>query len=115
VSSIVLNFDNSWRAGLGLEYQVDPRWLLRIGVAYDNTPVQDAFRTPRLPDADRRWGAIGARFQPNDNWSFDVGYAHLWISEVPSNLAPPGPVPGALRGHYDSSSDIVAVQASFQF
>ncbi|HUL18448.1 MAG TPA: outer membrane protein transport protein, partial [Steroidobacteraceae bacterium] len=59
-----LKFVNSWRAGAGLEYQLSAPWLLRAGAAYDRSPVQDAFRTPRLPDGDRTWLAAGLRFLP---------------------------------------------------
>jgi long-chain fatty acid transport protein len=113
VSVTALNFENSWRAGLGLEYPFDTKWLLRAGVAFDSTPVKDEFRTPKLPDQDRTWLALGARFAPTAQWAIDVGYAHLWVDDASSELAPPGPVPGALLGEYDSSSDIFGVQASF--
>ncbi|HEU4625387.1 MAG TPA: outer membrane protein transport protein [Steroidobacteraceae bacterium] len=115
VANTPLNFENSWRAGLGGEYAITPQWLLRLGLAYDRSPVQDAFRTPRLPDEDRKWAAIGARFQPSDSWSIDAGYAHLWVRSASSDLSPVGAVPGFLRGSYDSSSDIVAAQASVRF
>ncbi len=115
VTGTVLNFKNSWRAGVGLEYQLTPAWLVRGGLAYDRSPVQDIYRTPKLPDDDRRWLAAGVRFQPNPKWSVDFGYAHLWVLRAPSELTSFGAVPGALIGHYDSSSNIVAAQASFRF
>lgn len=114
-SNIVLNFRNTWRAGAGIEYQLNSVWLLRGGVAYDRSPVQDEFRTPRLPDNDRKWLAAGVRFEPSANWSIDVGYAHLWVQSGPSELAPPGPVPGALLGRYSASTNIFATQASVHF
>ncbi len=61
VSTTRLGFSNAWRVGVGGEYAASERWLLRAGVAYDTTPVQDAYRTPRLPDSDRTWLAFGAR------------------------------------------------------
>jgi long-chain fatty acid transport protein len=115
VSVIALNFENSWRAGVGLEYPLNAKWLLRAGAALDRTPVEDRLRTPKLPDEDRRWLAFGARFAPGEQWTIDAGYAHLWVDDASSELAPPGPVPGALIGEYDSSSDIFGVQASFRW
>jgi long-chain fatty acid transport protein len=112
VADTPLNFKDSWRAGLGAEHALNQQWLLRVGVAYDRTPVQDTYRTPRLPDEDRKWLAVGARFQPSEAWSFDFGYAHLWVQSASSDLSPIGGVPGALRGSYESSSDILAAQAS---
>jgi long-subunit fatty acid transport protein len=46
VSDTALKFSDSWRAGLELEYQINTPWLLRAGVAYDRSPVEDPFRTP---------------------------------------------------------------------
>lgn len=116
VSNTTLNFKNSWRAGVGAEYQLAPAWILRGGLAYDNSPVQDQFRTPKLPDNDRRWVAAGVRFQPVTAWSVDAGYAHLFVSKASSQLAPQSAaVPGVLLGQYDNSSDIFGVQATFSF
>jgi long-chain fatty acid transport protein len=117
-----LNFDNSWRAGFGVEYQLNQPWLLRAGVAYDTTPVQDAFRTPRLPDENRWWLAVGARYMPTpaSNWWLDVGYTHIFISDASSNLPPAGApaaevARGALRGTYEASVDILAAQIGVKF
>ncbi|MBS0578535.1 MAG: outer membrane protein transport protein [Proteobacteria bacterium] len=110
-----LNFKSSWRVGLGLEYRLVPAWLLRGGLAYDRSPVEDAFRTPRLPDNDRKWLAVGARWEPSSDWSVDLGYAYLWVKDGPSELTSPGPVPGALLGTYTSNTSILGVQASFHF
>jgi len=108
-----LKFDNSWRAGLGVEHQLNPSWLLRAGVAYDKTPVQDEYRTPRLPDDDRTWLALGFRYQPEQNapWWIDVGYTHIWLDDAESNLRSPV----ALLGTYEADIDIVAAQVSFRY
>ncbi len=116
VSDAPLNFQNSWRVGAGLEYQVDPRWLLRAGVAYDRSPVQDQYRDPRLPDNDRTWLAVGARFEPGAGWAIDAGYAYLWVKNGPSELASAGPpFPDSLMGTYRANVNVLGVQASYHF
>ncbi|MCU0765765.1 MAG: OmpP1/FadL family transporter [Gammaproteobacteria bacterium] len=114
ISNSPLNFDDSWRAGLGVEHQLNPSWLLRAGVAYDKTPVQDEFRTPRLPDEDRTWLAIGARYQPDAKspWWIDVGYSYLWVDNATSELRN-GPL--RLDGEYDANINLVAAQVSFKY
>ena len=114
-ASTPLNFRTSWRVGGGVEYEVNPMWLLRGGLAYDTTPVQDAFRTPRLPDEDRIWLAVGARYKPTPNFWLDLGYTHIWLSDANSNLPGPPPVPGTLVGKYKADIDIIGVQGSFRF
>jgi len=110
-----LNFKTSWRIGGGAEYELNQQWLLRGGVAYDTSPVQDAFRTPRLPDDDRIWLAIGARYKPTQNFWLDLGYTHIWVNSADSQLTGPVPVPGSLIGQYKTSIDILGVQGSFKF
>lgn len=124
LSSLPLRFKNSWRAGVGVNYQLDERWKLRGGVAFDRTPVKDEFRTPRLPDQDRRWLAVGAQFKISKQAILDFGYAHLFIKDASSNLPNIDPAPpagftalpqGALRGAYDASVNILSVQLRYDF
>lgn len=122
LTSTDLQFKNSWRMGVGVEYQLNQPWLLRAGVAYDTSPVQDAFRTPRLPDSDRTWLAIGARFQPSPAWWLDFGYTYIWLSNASSNLQPTGTpagtgvlFPGNLVGSYKANVQVLGAQASFKF
>ena len=115
ISSLPLNNTNSWRAGVGVEYPLNPVWLLRAGTAYDRSPIQDQYREPRLPDSDRTWLALGGRVQLNERWTLDVGYAHLWLKDASSELPATGAVPGALFGTYTSNTNIVGVQTSVRF
>lgn len=127
IENTQLNFENSWRAGLGVEHQLNPSWLLRAGVAYDNTPVQDEYRTPRLPDEDRTWLALGVRYQPEQNaaWWVDVGYSYIWVDDADSELSgvfvPPNQgnkssgMPVRLNGKYESDINLFAAQVSFKF
>ena len=115
ISSTNLQFKNSWRMGVGVEYQINQPWLLRAGLAYDTSPVQDAFRTPRLPDNDRTWLAVGARYQPSPTWWLDFGYTYIWVDNASSELRPVGPVPGTLVGTYKANVQVLAAQVSFKF
>lgn len=115
VSDTGLKFSDSWRAGLGLEYQINTPWLLRAGIAYDRSPVQDAFRTPRLPDADRKWFAIGARWEASSRLSLDMGGAYLWVQAAPSELTSVLPVPGDLMGTYRSHIVVFGSQLTYRF
>jgi long-chain fatty acid transport protein len=114
LSTVPLQFEDSWRAGLGANYRVNDTWMLRLGTAYDTTPVQDVFRTPRLPDQDRVWAAMGFQFKVGQKGAIDVGYAHIFIREATSALAnqdaPTSPPSGTLVGRYAASVNLVAVQ-----
>lgn len=107
------NWRDTFRFGAGVNYDVSKSLTLRAGVAYDQTPVKDEFRTARIPDGNRTWVSVGASYRPNENLSLDVGYAHLFVDTVPLNEV--GSTGERLRGEYRSGVDIVGVQAAWSF
>ena len=114
------NWQDTYFFAAGANYQLTDNLLLRAGVAYDQTPVQDNFRTARLPDEDRYWLALGATYAFNQNISVDLGYTHIFIrdSSIDETFHPAPTVPaatGTLHGDYENSVDILAVQANFKF
>jgi len=115
LSGVELKFKNTWRVGVGAEYQLSQPWLLRAGIAYDTAPVRDEYRTPRLPDADRTWLAFGMRYQPSPTMWFDFGYTYILVKDAISQLQPAGPLPGTLNGTYKGDVQVLGVQAAFQF
>lgn len=109
-------FEDTWRYALGAIYTLSDTWKLRAGVAFDETPVPDETRTPRLPDAQRRWVAVGTRWSPGGKWSVDAGYAHLFSSDVPldqdgGNVT----ANGLLNGGQASDVNIVSMQVRYSF
>ncbi len=118
LSSVPLNFQNTWRVGLGVNYKMSPAWKLRLGTAYDKAPVQDQYRTPRLPDNDRVWAAGGFEWKVSEKARFDVAYAHIFIDEGTSdldNISATGTPVGALVGGYDAKTDILGAQLTLSF
>jgi long-chain fatty acid transport protein len=119
VSTVPLHFEDTWRVGLGLNYRLDDRRKLRLGTAYDRTPVQDEFRTPRLPDEDRIWAAGGLEWRLGEKAAVDVGYAHLFVdkavSAVPNQASATAAPAGPLMGEYSAKVDIVSVQFRLSF
>lgn len=113
------NWKNSMFYAVGATYRANDRWTLRSGLAYDQTPVPDATRTPRVPDEDRLWVSFGARYEISPGSSFDFGYTHIFFREASVNLTTAADsnnnLRGNLKGHYDLSADIVAVQYRLQF
>jgi long-chain fatty acid transport protein len=118
VTSLVLQFEDTWRAGLGVNVKLNEAWKLRLGTAYDKTPVQDAFRTPRLPDNDRIWAAGGFEWRLNEKNRFDFGYAYLFIDDAPSELVATNAeelLKGSLVGTYSSNVQILSLQYTLAF
>jgi long-chain fatty acid transport protein len=119
LASTALRFKDSWRVGLGANYELNPAWTLRVGVAYDKTPVTDEFRTPRLPDTDRTWLAAGARWMFAPSATLDFGLAYLFMKDASSNLpnqetATSAPR-GSLVGTYEASAWIMGAGVRWSF
>jgi long-chain fatty acid transport protein len=118
LSSVPLKFEDTWRVGLGFNYRLNDAWKLRLGTAFDKAPVQDEFRTPRLPDNDRIWAAGGFEWKVSEKARVDVGYAHIFIDKGTSalpNLSATGTPVGALVGDYTSKTDILGAQLTLSF
>lgn len=110
------DWDDVWFASLGATWRPSDKWALRGGVAYEQSPVPDATRTPRLTDADRTWVALGAQYQLSPGFSIDAGYTHIFIDDATLNL--PDRTPGgppALTATYENSVDIITLQGVWRF
>lgn len=113
------NWRNTWRVAIGANYQYSDTLKLRMGTAYDQSPVdKDNYRTPRLPDNNRWWLSFGAQYKLSKAGVLDVGYAHLFIRD--STISNNGQgvdtaSKGLIDGKYESSVDILAVQYTHNF
>jgi long-chain fatty acid transport protein len=107
------NWENTFRVSLGLTYQLNPKWKLRGGVAYDQSPVSDPWRTVRIPDSDRTWLAFGASWTVAPSATLDVGYAHLFVKDASINKMET--VSGTVIGSYNNSADVFSLGLSFRF
>lgn len=118
-SAEALGFKNTWRIGLGANYQLNDAWKLRFGVAHDKTPVPNAeLRTVRLPDADRTWLSVGAKYKLSNTSSLDFGYTHIFFSGESINRQTSVGNVGRnqfVRGNYDISANLLSVQYNMNF
>ncbi|HCY63959.1 MAG TPA: transporter [Oxalobacteraceae bacterium] len=104
---------NTVRYSVATNYRYNDAWKVRLGVAYDPTPLKDEFRTARVPDADRTWLSLGAQFKPSPQEAWDIGYAHIFIKDGPINKTEAGA--GRQTGNYKNKVDILSVQYSRSF
>ena len=68
--------------------------------------------TPRIPDADRYWLALGVGIRPTSRIRIDLSYAHIFSPQVSTRN--PDPVTGArLIGNFQSAADLFAFQITY--
>ncbi len=114
VQTVQENWKNTWRVALGATHHYNEQWLARVGVAYDQTPVPDAYRTARIPDNNRTWLAFGGQYKVSAAGKIDFGYAHLFVKDatIANNQ---GQAAGNLVGTYSNSVDILSAQYAYSF
>lgn len=104
-------WNDSYRVSLGGNYRYNDKLTLRAGVAYDQTPVPDrSHRTPRIPDADRTWLAIGASWKLDSSNTLDIGYAYLFLRDAVSNHSSEGALRHNIQGEFNSNVNILSAQ-----
>ena len=110
------NWDSSWLFALGAEYRANERWTWRAGMAFDESPVPDSTFGPRIPDGDRTWISVGARYHATESMDISFAASHLFLPERDVHLTALEPS-NALRGNLDGQSKagvtVIAMQLSF--
>lgn len=103
---------NTWRVALGSATPFGSAGTLRLGVAWEQSPVTDATRTAMLPDRNRVWLTTGAAWDLRVG-SVEVGYAHLILrgGSIDQSVS----AAGRLVGAYAGSADVLAVQGRLRF
>lgn len=71
------NFHDAWRGALGATYYLNTNWVLRTGIAFDQSPIPAASRSISIPDQNRIWFSAGASYAFNPAASVDVGVSWM--------------------------------------
>ena len=112
------DWNDVWFAAIGARYQVSDALSLRTGAAFDQSPIPDSTRTPRITGEDRKWVAFGASYNPYPWFGLQAGYTHIFVSDSTVDLDssdPGGTFRGDLEAEFENSVDIVTIQASLRF
>jgi long-chain fatty acid transport protein len=104
---IPLHYEDSGRVSVGLDYAVSDHWTLRGGLAYDETPTQDEFRSARISDDNRMYYALGASFTGWEGWQVDLAYNRVEIDD--HNFDHVGSFGDHLVGRYEGAADVVSI------
>jgi long-chain fatty acid transport protein len=121
------NFRDTWRFAIGANYKLNDEWKIRMGLAYDQTPVPDAqHRLTSLPDNNRTWFSAGTQWKPSKDIALDVGAAYLYVkdADIENNQMPAaGTSPavaaatnrGYVKGTYSDYAWLLGAQFSMGF
>ncbi|UYG08138.1 OmpP1/FadL family transporter [Halomonas sp. M4R1S46] len=113
------NWDDTWAFSVGANYSLNRQWMLRAGLGVDETPVPSAeFRTPRVPDADRRWASLGATWMATPDLGVTAGYLHVFGDDADidqDGSKEENATRGNLSGTYEVAADVFALSVDYRF
>ena len=89
------NYKNSWSVAGGADYAVTPKWTMRGGVQWDQTPTQDGFRDARVPDASRINFALGTSYAITESITIDAAANYVDFKNSSIDRVAPPPYAGA--------------------
>lgn len=98
-------------AGVTYKPQAVEGLTLRLGFAFDDSPIPENRRTPRIPGGDRYWVSVGAGYKPFDWAEITLAYTHVFVEDGDINLDGDGNDlnRGSLTGSYDNAIDIITL------
>lgn len=114
-------FENSYTAGLALQYRPTTQWTLRGGIQYDQTPTTDALRNTSIPDSDLTWFGIGASYNASERLRLDLGYVYGSFARADIDLTLPvyagSPLSGTVdvRGRTGSYVQTLSISVNYRF
>ena len=109
-----LEYANTNRYSVGVNYHHNNKLVYRGGLAYDETPIRSPEQTSaRIPGNDRKWLSLGVGYAPSPGWSFDIAYSHLFLSDPEINST--NSTGETLTGTYEAAVDILSAQVNFNF
>lgn len=118
-----LKWEDTWSFAVGASYQLNPQWVLRAGLALDESPTNDTHRTTRIPVSDRTIFSVGAGWNINQDMTLDLAYSYLMEDEGKVSQADKS-LPPAMGGitiqpgysaKYENSAHGLAAQLTYRF
>ncbi len=104
------NWNDSFRYAIGTTYKHSEKVTYRAGIALDESPVSDKYRTLRIPDGDRLWLSIGATVKLNDHFNLDLAYTHIFTDDTKV-----GPNEAGFTGKVGGDVDLFGIGISGSF
>ncbi|MNT29000.1 putative outer membrane protein precursor [compost metagenome] len=104
---------DTWSYAVGAAYKLNRQWTLRAGLAYDQSPARNEFRSPRIPTDDRKILSLGAAWSPNDDMTIDVAYSYL--KEDDAKIDQSSPIKGAYQATFKNSAHGLGAQVTYRF
>jgi long-chain fatty acid transport protein len=107
------NWHDTFAYALGTSYQFSKQWVLRTGLAFDQSPTNNEDREPRIPTGDRQTVSVGAAYTPIDEITIDVAYSYLYEEKIKVSGA--NALGQAYDAKYHNTSSIFGLDVTYRF
>jgi long-chain fatty acid transport protein len=104
------NWGNSFSYRLGGNRKVTPRWDVRLGALYDQTPQPTYGVGPLLPDSDRIGATLGVGYH-NGPWVVDATEFALHFKKRDTN----GTNADGFNGLYKTDANLISINLGYKF
>ena len=116
LDTLVFKFRDTWRLSAGANYRMGSAWVLKAGIAWDQSPVPDAeTRSVRLPDNDRLWLSFGAAYKMGRSGKLDLGYSFVKVNDADINNNQAAAGRGIVTGTYKADIHVFGLQYQHTF
>lgn len=107
-----LNWHDTWAYAIGTDYRLNPQWVLRTGLMFDQSPTSNTNRSPRTPTGDRRIFSMGVGYDVTPQLTIDLAYSYLREESVDVSRAN---ALGSYSATYQSDASLFGVGATYRF
>ncbi len=116
--TLTQDWRDSWGFSAGGEVEATDATTWRAGFYYDQSPVNDDFASPRIPDGDRYWFAAGGSHNFSKALSADLGVAYAIFEDRSIDIS--GALPeelfrGALNLDFQTQAIALSGRMRWQF
>lgn len=107
------DWHDTWSYAVGTAYKLNREWILRTGLAFDQSPTNNVHRSPRIPTGDRTAVSFGLGWNPTDDVTVDLAYSYLWEEET--KVRREHPSKGIYNATYENSAHGFGAALSYRF
>lgn len=107
------DWHDTWAHAIGTSYRIHPDWVLRTGLAFDQSPTNNTHRSPRIPSGDRTIFSLGAGYNLTPSITLDMAYAYLREESV--HVSSSNALGASYNAKFANSAHGVGLGMSYRF
>lgn len=81
--SLPENYKDGFSYAFGVDYDVNPKWTVRSGIQFGETPTSNGNRDARVPDSDRWNFSAGTTYNMSEKIAIDAAASYITFKDAP--------------------------------